>query len=107
MTMNQQAHIIHRRLAAIFSADVAGYTRLMNVDEAGTLRLLGSHRDVTEVRIEGHGVRNNTDHANFERATGGPRRRCFFPLGATVAPSARTGPLLLCGTAFGDARFCR
>jgi adenylate cyclase len=57
MTMNQQAHIGHRRLAAIFSADVAGYTRLMNFDEAGTLRLLGSHRDVTDRLIVQHGGR--------------------------------------------------
>ena len=28
---------IERKLAAIFSADFAGYSRLMGVDEAGTL----------------------------------------------------------------------
>ena len=29
---------IERRLAAIFAADVAGYSRLMEQDEVGTLR---------------------------------------------------------------------
>jgi class 3 adenylate cyclase/DNA-binding MarR family transcriptional regulator len=57
MTTNQQARIVHRRLAAIFSADVAGYTRLMNIDEAGTLRLLGAHRDVTDRLIVQHAGR--------------------------------------------------
>src|SRR5262249_46377460 len=41
----------------IFSADVAGYTRLMSIDEAGTLRLLGFHRDVTDRLIMQHGGR--------------------------------------------------
>jgi TolB-like protein/class 3 adenylate cyclase len=35
---------IERRLAAILSADVAGYSRLMNEDEAGTLAALKAHR---------------------------------------------------------------
>ncbi len=33
-----------RRLAAIVSADVVGYSRLMGVDETGTLETLRSHR---------------------------------------------------------------
>jgi adenylate cyclase len=33
-----------RRLAAILAADVAGYSRLMNADEAGTLAALLAHR---------------------------------------------------------------
>lgn len=51
------ASTVQRRLAAIFSADVQGYTRLMNADEAGTLRLLASHRDVTDRLIAQHGGR--------------------------------------------------
>jgi TolB-like protein/class 3 adenylate cyclase/tetratricopeptide (TPR) repeat protein len=35
---------VERRLAAIFAADVAGYSRLMGQDEAGTLALLRTHR---------------------------------------------------------------
>jgi class 3 adenylate cyclase len=34
-----------RRLAAILSADVVGYSRLMGADEAGTLGALRTHRD--------------------------------------------------------------
>ncbi len=36
---------INRRLAAILSADVVGYSRLMGIDEAGTLGALRAHRD--------------------------------------------------------------
>jgi adenylate cyclase len=35
---------VERRLAAILAADVVGYSRLMGIDEVGTLRQLTSHR---------------------------------------------------------------
>jgi adenylate cyclase len=35
---------VQRRLAAIFAADVVGYSRLMNSDEVGTLAALKAHR---------------------------------------------------------------
>jgi TolB-like protein/class 3 adenylate cyclase len=35
---------VDRRLAAIFASDIAGYSRLMGVDEEGTLRQLKAHR---------------------------------------------------------------
>ena len=35
---------LQRRLAAILSADVVGYSRLMGIDEAGTLARLNSLR---------------------------------------------------------------
>src|SRR5207302_5095436 len=35
---------VERRLAAILAADVAGYSRLMGQDEAGTLARLRTHR---------------------------------------------------------------
>ena len=44
-----------RRLAAIVSLDVAGYSRLMEADEADTLeRLKGHHRDVIDPLIQRH-----------------------------------------------------
>jgi class 3 adenylate cyclase/TolB-like protein/tetratricopeptide (TPR) repeat protein len=47
-----------RRLAAIVSADVAGYSRLMGVDESGTLAALKSHRrDVIDPKIAEYGGR--------------------------------------------------
>jgi class 3 adenylate cyclase/DNA-binding MarR family transcriptional regulator len=48
---------VQRRLAALFCADVAGYTRLMNADEAATLRLLASHREMTDRLIPQYGGR--------------------------------------------------
>jgi adenylate cyclase len=35
---------MERRLAAIFAADVAGYSRLIGADEEGTLERLKAHR---------------------------------------------------------------
>src|SRR6266571_7156156 len=35
---------VERRLSAIFAGDVAGYSRLMEVDEEGTLARLNAHR---------------------------------------------------------------
>ena len=47
-----------RRLAAILAADVAGYSRLMGVDEEGTLARLKAHRrDLIEPKINEHGGR--------------------------------------------------
>jgi adenylate cyclase len=44
-----------RRLAAILAADVAGYSRLMGVDEEGTHERLQAHlRDVVDPKIRGH-----------------------------------------------------
>jgi len=45
---------IKRKLAAILAADVAGYSRLMEADEEGTLRLLAAHRAVVDSIIELH-----------------------------------------------------
>ena len=46
--MDQQEHKVERRLAAVFAADVAGYSRLMSQDEVGTLRNLTSHREIMD-----------------------------------------------------------
>ena len=49
---------VERRLAAILSADVAGYSRLMNQDEAGTLARLKAHRAACiDPEIASHGGR--------------------------------------------------
>ncbi len=45
----------HRRLAAIVSLDVAGYSRLMGVDDSGTLAALKGHRrDLIDPKIAEH-----------------------------------------------------
>ena len=43
-----------RKLAAIFAADVAGYSRLMGQDEIGTLRRLTACRAILDERIAAH-----------------------------------------------------
>ena len=49
---------VQRRLAAILAADVVGYSRLMGVDEAGTLAALTSHlKDLIQPCIAEHGGR--------------------------------------------------
>jgi class 3 adenylate cyclase len=48
---------IERKLAAILSADVSGYTRLMAADEAATLATLSAHREVIDELIRQHGGR--------------------------------------------------
>ena len=47
---------VTRRLAAIMVADVVGYSRLMEVDEAGTLAQMKSHRkELVDPKIAEHG----------------------------------------------------
>ena len=46
---------VERRLAAIMAADIAGYSRLMGVDEEGTLRQLKAHRkELVDPKITEH-----------------------------------------------------
>ena len=53
-TPNQR---VERKLAAIVAADVAGYARLIGLDEVGTVRLLGAHRELLDGLIAAHGGR--------------------------------------------------
>ena len=43
-----------RKLAAILSADVVGYSRLMAEDEAGTIRTLTAYRETIRSLVEQH-----------------------------------------------------
>ena len=52
--MRPQEHKVERRLAAIFAADVAGYSRLMELDEVGTLRTLTAYREIMDRLIAEH-----------------------------------------------------
>jgi adenylate cyclase len=49
--MNKLRPVIQRRLAAILCADVAGYARLMSLDETSALSLLNSHREIIDRQI--------------------------------------------------------
>jgi len=48
---------VERRLSAIMAADVAGYSRLMGLDEAGTARILREHRVIADAVVAKHGGR--------------------------------------------------
>jgi class 3 adenylate cyclase len=52
-----EAPPLERKLVAILAADVEGYSRLMGVDEEGTLAILSSHRAITDALIAQHGGR--------------------------------------------------
>src|SRR5215471_1781496 len=56
MTNAGQSHT-ERRLAAILAADVAGYSRLMGADEAGTAQALREHRAAADPLVAQHGGR--------------------------------------------------
>jgi class 3 adenylate cyclase len=55
--MNSGRERVERRLAAVLAADVAGYSRLMGVDEEGThAALTALRREMTDPKIdERHG----------------------------------------------------
>jgi class 3 adenylate cyclase/TolB-like protein len=54
----ESADMNQRRLSAIVAADVAGYSRLMGLDEAGTLTALKAcQREVIEPTVKEHGGR--------------------------------------------------
>jgi len=49
-----EARSVERKLAAIFAADVEGYSRLMGRDEVGTLRTLTAYRVIIDRLIASH-----------------------------------------------------
>jgi adenylate cyclase len=55
--MSPQEHKVERRLVALFAADVAGYSRLIEQDEAETLRSLTAHRLIMDRLIVEYGGR--------------------------------------------------
>ncbi|WP_147022193.1 adenylate/guanylate cyclase domain-containing protein, partial [Microvirga aerophila] len=55
--MSPMEQRVERRLAAILAADVAGYSRLMEQDETGTLRALTAHREIMDRLVAEHGGR--------------------------------------------------
>jgi adenylate cyclase len=53
-TLSATVPPVERRLAAILSADVKGYSRLMGEDEVATVRTLTAHREVMSGLIQKH-----------------------------------------------------
>jgi class 3 adenylate cyclase len=52
-----EAPPLERKLVAILAADVEGYSRMMEIDEEGTLATLSAHRSITDELIAQHGGR--------------------------------------------------
>jgi class 3 adenylate cyclase len=54
---------VERRLAAVLAADVAGYSRLMGVNEEGTLaRLKAARKDIVDPRYSFPSWPHRQDH---------------------------------------------
>jgi hypothetical protein len=66
---------VERRLAAIVAADMAGYSRLMGLDEAGTAQALREHRAAADPLIAQHAGRIVSASA----AAQSPDRRSTIP----------------------------
>jgi adenylate cyclase len=49
-----EARGVHRKLTAILSADVVGYSRLMAEDDIATVRMLTEHRGLMKILVEGY-----------------------------------------------------
>ena len=48
------AEKVKRKLTAILSADVKGYSRLMGEDEEGTIRILNEYKEMINDSIQRH-----------------------------------------------------
>ena len=80
---------VERRLAAILAADVAGYSRLMGLDEVGTARILREHRAVSDGLVAEHGeriVKTTGDGILLEFPSGG---RCGRMRGGRAGGNGR------------------
>ena len=80
---------VERRLAAILAADVAGYSRLMGVDEEGTLAALKTYRrELIDLKIaEHHGriVKTTGDGTLVEFASAVDAVRCAMDIQRAMA----------------------
>ena len=71
-----EARTVERKLAAIFAADVEGYSRLMGQDEDGTLRTLNRYRAIIDPLIASHRGRIFTTSGDSLVADFGKCRGC-------------------------------
>ena len=84
-----------RRLAAIFAADVEGYSRLMGTDEVATLDALTARREVLDGLIASHGGRiANTagDSVLAEFGSAVDAVRCAIEAQGALAKATRRFP---------------
>src|ERR1035437_6102020 len=87
---------VERRLAAILAADVAGYSRLMGVDEEGTLAALKAHRsELIDPKIAEHRgriVKTTGDGALVEFGSAVDAMRCALEIKGTIAERIAATP---------------
>src|ERR1039458_5147290 len=87
---------VERRLAAILAADVAGYSRLMGVDEEGTLAALKAcRREFIDPKIAEHRgriVKTTGDGALVEFASAVDAARCAIEIQRVMAKRNATIP---------------
>ena len=87
---------VERRLAAILAADVAGYSRLIEADEEGTLRRLKALRaEVVDPKIADHKgriVKTTGDGLLVEFASVVDALRCAAEVQAAMAESNAPTP---------------
>ena len=80
---------VERRLAAILSADVAGYSRLTGLDEEGTHAMLKAcRRELIDPKIgehRGRMVKNTGDGALVEFASAVDAARCAIEIQRAMA----------------------
>src|SRR5260221_13338614 len=80
---------VERRLAAILAAEVAGYSRLMGVDEEGTLAVLKAYRrELIDPKIAEHRgriVKTTGDGALVEFASAVDAMRCAMEIQRAMA----------------------
>ena len=87
---------VQRRLAAILAADVVGYSRLMEIDEAGTLaRLKSLRREIIDPAIAAHSgrmVKLMGDGALVEFASAVDAVTCAIEIQKSVRKHNADGP---------------
>ena len=87
---------VERRLAAILAADVAGYSRLMGVDEEGTLAALKAYRrELVDPKIAEHRgriVKTTGDGALVEFASAVDAVRCAMEIQRAVTERSAEVP---------------
>ncbi|MDC0364641.1 adenylate/guanylate cyclase domain-containing protein, partial [Candidatus Pelagibacter sp.] len=88
---------VDRRLAAILAADIAGYSRLMGVDEEGTLRQLKAHRkELVDPKITEHRgriVKTTGDGMLVQFVSAVDAVRCAVEIQRTMVERNTTVPL--------------
>ena len=96
LAMEQEQPVrVGRRLAAIVAADVAGYSRLMGLDEVGTARTLREHRKVTDALVAKHGgrlVKTTGDGVLLEFPSVVDAVECAVAVQAVMAETQRRCP---------------